>query len=515
MANWYMDPAKTNLSPEELAWLQTGQTAMTSSGYQAAPQIRMTSGSGDQFTTWYPNTGISYGDSQDFTGYGDAQGYSRDVAPGSTAKGDWSDVFDTNGVYKGTSQRDNSATKELIAGLLMAVAAPVAGGALAGAVGGTAAGGAAAGGAAGGAGAAGAGSGALVGSSAGMVAPAGLGAAAGGTGLWGPGAASVLGGAAGAGAGAGAAVGSSGGMSAPAGLGAASGGTGLWGPGATATGAGGSALGGLTSMLPEGSSSLLGPAATLAGAASGAQGQEASQTSERRTDPRVDPYLFGGGGNPGLLGYTQQQLAQQMAPGGMAGYDQMQSVGRGLLGTPVAGNGTGAMRSAAEYGGQSNPWMSSVADEIGRRTQEGLGQSFNQIRSNAVGVGGLGGSRQAIAEGNSIKGAMDSMQGQLVGLYGQDWTNSQNRGLTERGQDMSFYGQQRGQDLAQVGMGSDLYSRGVQGGWAPLQNASSIFNSTAGNNVTSTSGSNQGGGWGGALGGALAGASLGRQMNWW
>lgn len=85
----------------------------------------------------------------------------------------------------------------------------------------------------------------------------------------------------------------------------------------------------------------LGPAATLLGAAAGAKGQKTSETSERKTDPRVDPYLFGANGQPGLLQMTYDKLAGQMAPGGLQGYDDMQRVGRGLLNTPVAGNGFG------------------------------------------------------------------------------------------------------------------------------------------------------------------------------
>jgi hypothetical protein len=84
---------------------------------------------------------------------------------------------------------------------------------------------------------------------------------------------------------------------------------------------------------------LLGPAAAVLGGLAGSQGQKTEQTSERKTDPRVDPYLFGDGTNPGLLGYTQQLLARQMAPGGLQGYDDMRRVGQGLLAAPVAGNG--------------------------------------------------------------------------------------------------------------------------------------------------------------------------------
>lgn len=219
------------------------------------------------------------------------------------------------------------------------------------------------------------------------------------------------------------------------------------------------------------------------------------------------------------------------------------------------------MVGGGSFGKQSNPWMSGVADDIMRRTNDALGRAFNGIRSNAVGVGGLGGSRQGVAEGVATRGAMDSMQGNLANLFGQDWTNTQNRGLqqygidtnaalgnqgqmlnydlglgglqnqrygmdqnynlglgsqalTNQGQQMSFYGQQRGQDLQQLGLGADLYSRGIGGEWAPIQNAGSAYSPFTGFGSTTNSGQ-QGGGLAGGIGGALAGGSLARQMSWW
>lgn len=181
---------------------------------------------------------------------------------------------------------------------------------------------------------------------------------------------------------------------------------------------------------------------------------------------------------------------------------------------------------------QSNPWMTSVADDMQRRTMQGLGEGFNMIRSNSAGVGGLGGSRQGVAEGVMGRGAFDSLQGNLAGLFGSDWTNSQNRNLTRYGMDQNyslglggldnqrygmdqnFYTQQRGQDLQQIGLGANLYGLGQQGGWGGLNNAGSIYGGVAGNNTTLNVGG-QSGGWQGLLGGAMTGASMGRQMGWW
>jgi hypothetical protein len=108
---------------------------------------------------------------------------------------------------------------------------------------------------------------------------------------------------------------------------------------AAATAGGAGALTTAAKTLASTAPSWLGPAATVAGGLLGSQGQKTEQTSERKTDPRVDPYLFGDGTNPGLLGYTQQLLARQMAPGGLQGYDDMKSLGLLNMNIPVAGNG--------------------------------------------------------------------------------------------------------------------------------------------------------------------------------
>jgi hypothetical protein len=123
-------------------------------------------------------------------------------------------------------------------------------------------------------------------------------------------------------------VGSSAGMAAPAASTAAFNG---------AIGSGGGGL--LSGILPAGMSQYLGPAAMALGALSGSQGTKTSETSTRKTDPRVDPYMFGDGSNPGLLGYTQQQLARDQSPQNQAQLDQMKQIGMGLLSPPVAGNG--------------------------------------------------------------------------------------------------------------------------------------------------------------------------------
>jgi hypothetical protein len=197
------------------------------------------------------------------------------------------------------------------------------------------------------------------------------------------------------------------------------------------------------------------------------------------------------------------------------------------------GGVAGAYSGGYGMGTQSSPWLDAMASELGRRTNLGLSDAFNQIRSDSVGVGGLGGDRQGIAQGVAARGAMDSLQGQLANLYGTDWTNAQNRGLQQYGMDQNyalgqgglanqkygmdqnFYTAQRGQDLNSLGLGANIYDIANKDGWTGLLNANNIFNTSAGNNTTTTGGTNAGGGWQGILGGALAGGALAGQAGWW
>ncbi len=161
-----------------------------------------------------------------------------------------------------------------------------------------------------------------------------------------------------------------------------------------------------------------------------------------------------------------------------------------------------------------NPFYSSMAGDIARRTQQSLGQSLNGIQSNAIGVGGLGGSRQGVAQGQAISGAMDNMSGQLAALGGGMWNSDQNRDLQRYQGDQNFYTAQRGQDYQGIGLGADLMSRGLQQQWAPINNANGVYNQYTG--LGTTTGSQQsGGGWGGAIGGALGAGQFARNMGWW
>lgn len=190
---------------------------------------------------------------------------------------------------------------------------------------------------------------------------------------------------------------------------------------------------------------------------------------------------------------------------------------------------------------QKNPYLSQMADDIGRRSNMALGQGLQSIRSDAIGVGGLGGSRQGVAEGAAISNTTDSLQGNLSNLFGTDWNNSQNRNLqkygidtnaslTNQGQMQNFYTANRGQDLQQLGLGAQLFGQGnagylgqgqgiygigqtqQQAPWQTQNSASQSYSPYTGYGGTNTSSGNQGGGMNGMVGGALAGAQIGKNL---
>jgi hypothetical protein len=321
-----------------------------------------------------------------------------------------------------------------------------------------------AGGAAGGAGAGGAGAG--IGAAAGDAGLMYAGADAAAAGMLGS-APATLGGSVAAG---GAAAGGLGGLLKSLGSGASS----LFGGGG-AGGAGGA--GGLGSLFGGGGSGLLGLGATALGALGGGQGNNASNSSTRAMDPRMDA-LFYGDLAPRAQNLLGSQLPQAIAAGG-----QMMGKGSDLLGQTAPTTAT-------------NPYLASIADDMQRRTMEMLGQNNTAIQGNAVGMGGLGGSRQGVAQGIAAGQATDNLQGNLAALYGSAYNQDQNR----LRQDWTI--------------GSGLMNQGLQTPWQPIQNTSNTYAPFTGYGTTTNS-QESGGGWQGALGGALTGASLGRQMGWW
>jgi hypothetical protein len=224
-------------------------------------------------------------------------------------------------------------------------------------------------------------------------------------------------------------------------------------------------------------SKLLGLASTALGAYGGSQGTQNSATTSKAMDPRMDALFYGD-----LAPRTQGLLGAQLPAAYQAG-NQMMTKGSGLLGQTAPTTPT-------------NPYLKSIADDMQRRTGDLLGQNNLAIQGNAVGVGGLGGSRQGVAQGIGAGRAADSLQGQVAGLYGQAYEGDMNR---------------LRQDWT---LGAGLMGQGLNTQFSPLQNTAQVYSPFSGFGSTTQS-QQQGGGAMGALGGALGAAQFGSNMGWW
>jgi hypothetical protein len=191
-------------------------------------------------------------------------------------------------------------------------------------------------------------------------------------------------------------------------------------------------------------------------------------------------------------------------------------VANGWFGSANAGSGQPGMTAPATggYGTSSNPYEGRQADAIRAQQQQFLDQAMNNIRSGAVAVGGLGGSRQGVAQGVAAGQAATGLDAALANLYGSNWNQDQNRALTQYGMDQNFYNAQRGLDQSGAQLGANLYNLGQQGQWMPYQQYTNTLSPWSGFGTTTASGS-QGGGVQGAVGGALSGAALGHMAGWW
>jgi len=227
----------------------------------------------------------------------------------------------------------------------------------------------------------------------------------------------------------------------------------------------GGGLSGLLSQIPGGAGTL----ATLGGALAGSQGQSGSQT----TTQSMNPALVGPVGD--LTTRAGGLLAQQQ-PGATAAGNALMTTGQGLLGSQVSG-------------GASNPYLSGIADDIGRRQLDFTNKALQGGRSNFVGAGNFGSERQKLFEADTINQGADNYMGQIAGLYG------------------NAYNQDQGRNLQSIGLGADLIGAGQNAAFNPLKNTASIYQPFTGYGSNTTS-AQSGGGALGALGGGLGAAQL-------
>ena len=139
-----------------------------------------------------------------------------------------------------------------------------------------------------------------------------------------------------------------------------------------------------------------------------------------------------------------------------------------------------------------NPYTNFQAATLANGVNQNLAQNIMPgIRSGAQSAGQYGGSRQGIAEGVAAGNASSGLASSVANLYSTNYQNDQTNDLNRQSisnnymlgqgqlnnsataQNQNFYSQQRGQDLSQAQLGSQLYGAGVNGN---LGLGSSMYN---------------------------------------
>ena len=237
----------------------------------------------------------------------------------------------------------------------------------------------------------------------------------------------------------------------------------------------------------------------------------------------------GGGGN-----LSPQQIAARRANAGPFRDRSSRGGGPGAFGMNTG---------TATSGMPTNPYLPGIADSITQRLNENYERMLMPIADQAIGAGGLGGSRQGVAQGIAMEGTQDALASALSGLYGDAWNQDANRDLSRYGIDTSRDLQQQsinnaftlgqgqldlgnqnswmGYDLGNqqnwlntIGLGSQLMNQSTALPWYGFNQFGNLLGTAAGNNSNVTNSTSSGGGWQGMLGGALAGGSLANRFGW-
>jgi hypothetical protein len=163
----------------------------------------------------------------------------------------------------------------------------------------------------------------------------------------------------------------------------------------------------------------------------------------------------------------------------------------------------------------ANPYLGDMAGSITNRVTDNMQRRvLPSIGYGMQAAGGYGNSRQGVLEANAVKDMNQGLGDSLAGLYGQSYQFDQGNATAQRGQDMNFYTQQRGQDQTGLALGASLYGAGTTGMWDPIKGATAAYSPWSGLG-TETKNTNSGGNWQSALGGLGAGAQFAQNMGWW
>ena len=266
----------------------------------------------------------------------------------------------------------------------------------------------------------------------------------------------------------------------------------------------------------------------------GLGGGSSSSTQKTRTWDKQDPFtmdlwrsgsqLFNGGQDPlnnmaVMSGVQAAQntspYTQQAAPAWgnlLQGGQTSQATNPWMTGAVTSGIMSGRdpnMQAFSQFGA-GNPYLDQMAtagmNQINRNFTENL---MPAIKGNAIGTGGLFGSRQGVAEGQAAGYANQQASDFIGNLYGGQYQSDMNRGLAANsaalnaklgatGQQGAMMGQAdttginalgQGQNMMNLGMGpAAMYGQAYNQQWSPM----SQFKQVIGNPVLLGSGSSSG-----------------------
>ena len=204
--------------------------------------------------------------------------------------------------------------------------------------------------------------------------------------------------------------------------------------------------------------------------------------------------------------------------------DSGRNINLGMGGVP-AGNA----QYQAYKSGNYNPYLKEMGNTIVNQMTDNYNRNqLPAMRSGAVAAGGFGGSRQGVVEANGLNDLNRGIGQNLTNLYGQDWTNAQNRNLQQQSINNSYDLGLKSNDLGYANLDSNNQQFGANYGlnvlnaqnqWAQngvqattnMQNTPTNYNTMFNNNQNAIAGqggtststqNNQGNPWLGALGGA-------------
>ena len=215
-----------------------------------------------------------------------------------------------------------------------------------------------------------------------------------------------------------------------------------------------------------------------------------------------------------IVALNGRDKMQQNGNSALSVYDPHASqggpTGGGGGGTGGSGGwGTGGQNLGMGGTGSQNPYLKGMGQSIiDQMTENYTRNQAPANRSGAMAAGGMGGSRQGVVDANGLNDLNRGIGQNLTNLYGQDWTNSQNRNLQQQSINNSYDLGIRGNDLGyanldsnnqQFGANYGLNLMNAQNNWAQqgVQNANGIQNAPIDYSRYFNGQSNQIGGQGG------------------